>query len=232
MVTSSLILAVLTAVAAVFAALFFQNRKDVRKYETKSESLSRELSDMKCEFARRESICGDALVHLTRENIADFLKREKTCEVEVSDELNVVSFVVNGRHCSIDCSRLPQQFILRTGYGGMEGKDIHWDILEQASVKTTKDLVMVKLHVTPNVGFGFMIVSTTHTIAALREDYDFFMSLIDDADRNIHEEYRKIMENEHPEECAAVQQEPVIDDIEDYARKIAAITPDQKKMQS
>ena len=114
----------------------------------------------------------------------------------------------------------------------MEGADVHWDILEQAAIQTMKDLVMVKLHVNPNEGYDFMIVSTTHTIAALREDYDFFMSLISDAERKLREEYWKIMEVVHPEACVDEQHDEHSVNIEDFATKMAQMSAEQKKMQS
>ena len=216
MTAITIIISALTAAAAIFAVLFFQDRKDAKKYESKAESLSKELNDLRCELARREISGGEAMIPLTCDNIAEFLKREKTGEVEISEDSNVILYVVNGERYHIECSRLPQQFILRKGYGGMEGAAVHWDILEQAAIQTMKDLVMVKLHVNPNDGYDLMIVSTTHTIAALREDYDFFMSLIFDAERKLREEYWKIMEVVHPEACVDEQHDEHSVNIEDY----------------
>ena len=232
MTAITIIISTLTAVAAIFAVLFFQDRKDAMKYESKAESLSKELNDLRCDLARRENNGGDAMVPLTRENIAEFLKREKTGEVEISEDSNVILYVVNGERYHIECSRLPQQFILRKGYGGMERAAVHWDILEQAAIQTMKDLVMVKLHVNPNDGYDLMIVSTTHTIAALREDYDFFMSLIFDAERKLREEYWKIMEVVHPEACVDEQHDEHSVNIEDFATKMAQMSAEQKKVQS
>ena len=232
MTAITIIISTLTAAAAIFAVLFFQDRKDAKKYESKAESLSKELNDLRCELSRREISGGEAMIPLTRENIAEFLKREKTGEVEISEDSNVILYVVNGERYHIECSRLPQQFILRKGYGGMEGVAVHWDILEQAAIQTMKDLVMVKLHVNPNDGYDFMIVSTTHTIATLREDYDFFMSLIFDAERKLREEYWKIMESVHPEECVDEQHETVPTNVEDFAMKMAQMSAEQKKVQS
>ena len=232
MTAITIIISALTAAAAIFAVLFFQDRKDAKKYESKAESLSKELNDLRCELARREISGGEAMIPLTRENIAEFLKREKTGEVEISEDSNVILYVVNGERYHIECSRLPQQFILRKGYGGMEGAAVHWDILEQAAIQTMKDLVMVKLHVNPNDGYDFMIVSTTHTIATLREDYDFFMSLIFDAERKLREEYWKIMEVVHPEACVDEQHDEHSVNIEDFATKMAQMSAEQKKMQS
>ena len=232
MTAITIIISALTAAAAIFAVLFFQDRKDAMKYESKAESLSKELNDLRCDLARRENNGGDAMVPLTRENIAEFLKREKTGEVEISEDSNVILYVVNGERYHIECSRLPQQFILRKGYGGMERAAVHWDILEQAAIQTMKDLVMVKLHVNPNDGYDLMIVSTTHTIAALREDYDFFMSLIFDAERKLREEYWKIMEVVHPEACVDEQHDEHSVNIEDFATKMAQMSAEQKKVQS
>ena len=232
MTAITIIISALTAAAAIFAVLFFQDRKDAKKYESKAESLSKELNDLRCDLARREISGGDTMIPLTCDNIAEFLKREKTGEVEISEDANVILYVVNGEPYHIDCVRLPQQFILRKGYGGMEGAAVHWDILEQAAIQTMKDLVMVKIYVNPNAGYGFCIVSTTHTIAALREDYDFFMSLISDAERKLREEYWKIMEIVHPEDCVDKQHDVHTANIEDIATKMAQMSADQSKMQS
>ena len=91
---------------------------------------------------------------------------------------------------------------------------------------------MVKLHVNPNDGYDFLIVSTTHTIAALREDYDFFMSLIFDAERKLREEYWKIMEIVHPEECVDKQHDVHTANVEDLATKITQMSADRSKVQS
>lgn len=232
MTAITIIISALTAAAAIFAVLFFHDRKDAKKYESKAESLSKELNDLRCDLARREISGGDTMIPLTCDNIAEFLKREKTGEVEISEDSNVILYVVNGERYHIECSRLPQQFILRKGYGGMERAAVHWDILEQAAIQTMKDLVMVKIYVNPNAGYGFCIVSTTHTIAALREDYDFFMSLISDAERKLREEYWKIMEIVHPEECVDKHHDVHTANIEDIATKMAQMSADQSKMQS
>ena len=227
----TVIIAALAVTAAVFAVLFFQDRKDARKYESKAESLSGELGELKCELARREGVYGDAMTPLAKESIMEFLKREKTDKVENPEDSTVVLFELGGAHYQIDYSRLPQQFIIRKGYGGMEKADIHWDILEQAAVATMKGLVMVKMHVNPNDGYDYLIVSTTHTLAGLREDFDFFMSLIADAERRLSEEYWKIMEVVHPEECVD-EQEPNPAGMEDMVMKMARMSGDQKKIQS
>lgn len=232
MIAITIIMAALAAAAAVFAVMFFRDRKDAGKYESRAESLSKELNDLKCELARRESGGQDALVPLTMENIAQFLKREKTGEVETYKDENMILFGLAGVRFNIDCSRLPQQLILRKGVGGMEEINIHWDLLEQAAVNVMKSLVMVKMHVNPNEGYDIMIVSTTHTIAALREDYDFFMSLISDAEKQFHEDYLKLVEVYFPEECVDNQQESESTSAEDLAMKMAQMSAEQKKVQS
>lgn len=232
MTTITIIISVLAAAAAIFAVLFFQNKKDATKYETKAEALSKELNDLRCDLARRENNGGDAMIPLTRENIAEFLKLKTTGEVDISEDENMIFFAVNGEPYHIDCVRLPQQFMLRKAHFITDGACVHWDILEQAAIQTMKDLVMVKIYVSPNEGFGICIVSTTHTIAALREDYDFFMSLIFDAERNLREEYRKIKETVHPEECVDEEQEAAPANVEDFAMKMAQMSAEQSKVQS
>ena len=232
MTAITIIISALTAAAAIFAVLFFQDRKDAKKYESKAESLSKELNDLRCELARREISGPEAMIPLTRENIAEFLKMKTAGEVDISEDDNMIFFVVNGEPYHIDCVRLPQQFMLRKAYFRTDGACVHWDILEQAAIQTMKDLVMVKIYVNPNAGYGFCIVSTTHTIAALREDYDFFMSLISDAERKLREEYWKIMESVHPEECVDEEQDVHTTNFEDFATKMAQMSAEQKKVQS
>ena len=57
MTAITFLVAVLSAVAAIFAVMFFQDRKDAKKYESKAESLSKELNDLRCDLARRENNC-------------------------------------------------------------------------------------------------------------------------------------------------------------------------------
>ena len=106
MTAITIIISTLTAVAAIFAVLFFQDRKDAMKYESKAESLSKELNDLRCDLARRESSGGDTMIPLTCDNIAEFLKREKTGEVEISEDSNVILYVVNGERYRDTC-KLP-----------------------------------------------------------------------------------------------------------------------------
>ena len=228
----TVIMAALAVTSAVFAVLFLQDRNQARKFETKADSLAEELGELKCELARSGGARSDAMAPLTAESIAEFLNKEKGGEPEIMKESGLVAFELGGERYFIDCSRLPQQFILRKGYGGMEETDVHWNILEQAAIQTMKDLVMVKMHVSPNKGYDFMIVSTTHTIASLREDFDFFMSLIADAERKVLEEYWKIMEIMHPEECLDVQHEAGPANGEDFVMKMAQMSAERKKVQS
>jgi len=186
---------VLFAAASFFSIVYFQDWRDAKKYESKADS----LGNLRCELERRDSAFADLMTPLTKENIAEFLRR-RTGEVEIPEDENCIYFALKGDNYLIDCARLPQQFILRRGYGGMKDTDVDWDILEQAAVEISKSLIMVKAHVYANEGFEFMIVSTTHTIGDLREDFVFFMSLIADADQNLRVEYRKLMAAAHPEE--------------------------------
>lgn len=228
----TVIIAALAVASAVLALLFLQDRNQARKFETKADSLAEELGELKCELARSGGARSDAMAPLTAESIAEFLNKEKGGDPEIMKESGLVAFELGGERYFIDCSRLPQQFILRKGYGGMEETDVHWNILEQAAIQTMKDLVMVKMHVSPNKGYDFMIVSTTHTIASLREDFDFFMSLIADAERKVLEEYWKIMGIMHPKECLDVQHEAGPANGEDFVMKMAQMSAERKKVQS
>ena len=200
----TIIIAVLAAAAAVFAALFFQGRMDIRKHETKSESLAKELSDLRFETARREAERSDHFKPLTPEGVVEFLKRERTGEVEWIEEKRMIRFLHEGDIFLIDCSRLPFQFILIRGYE-IEGTGIRRDVLERAAVEVTRAIVMIKMNVSEGGYYEYQVVSTTHTEASLREDFDFLLSLFSDAERKLREVYWRIMEAEHPEECAEGQ---------------------------
>ena len=58
------------------------------------------------------------------------------------------------------------------------------------------------------------------------------MSLISDAERKLREEYWKIMEIVHPEDCVDKQHDVHTANIEDIATKMAQMSADQSKMQS
>ena len=95
MTAITFLVAVLSAVAAIFAVMFFQDRKAAKKYESKAESLSKELNDLRCELARREISGGEAMIPLTRENIAEFLKMKTTGEVDISED-ELIKLTDNG----------------------------------------------------------------------------------------------------------------------------------------
>lgn len=228
----TILIAVLAAAAAIFATLFFQDRKEAKKYEAKSYILYQELSDLKCEMARRDALAGDIAVPLSRESIADFLRKEKTADVTVSEEGNLVLFKLGDDNYHVDCNRLPQQIILRKGYN-VEGADFHWDVLERASQKVTSDLIMVKMSVEANDSYDYLIVSPDHTIASFKENFDLYMSIISDAERLARDEYWRIMEIEHPDECGPEDQDDAETTTqEDVAMKLAQASSDHAKIKS
>lgn len=196
----SILIAILSATAAIFAALFFHDRKRSSKYESKAEQLNTEIADLRCKLARQETICGGYTEPLYKDALIQFLRKEKTNEVELTDDGEQIVFTLGGERYHISTLRLPQQFILRKGWN-LEGSNIHFDILGRAAAEVTDGLVMVKVRVIEDDSYDFLIVSADHSVASLRENFDFYMSLIADGERKLREEYWRIMEIEHPEEC-------------------------------
>lgn len=220
------ITAALAAAAAVFAVLYFESRKNAEKLEGRSESLSREMNELRCVLARNEAVTGDALKTLTRDNIVEFIRKELTGEVGIDGDPDYVQFSFGGSRYHIDCRRLPQQFIIRKGYN-MDGVRMRWAILERAACETMKKLIMVKINIQRGEFYDFMILSTTHTIAALRQDLNIFLQIIADAERQLYDEYWRIMNEEHPEDSADESQA-----AEDIAMNMAGMTDGQQKVMS
>ena len=200
MIILSILAALFAAAAGIFAALFFTIRNSIMKYEKKSESLSKELTDLKCEFARLESQEEGRITPLSIKSVEEFLKREKAASVKVEEQTQSISFETAGQRYHIDCSRFPRQVVLFKGWN-VDPDQLHWDVLTRAALEVTKALVMVKTNVYED-SYDFMIVSPDHTIASFKDNFDFYMSLISDAERKLSDEYWKIMEIEHPEECS------------------------------
>lgn len=141
-------------------------RVEVRKAESKSEALAGEVLGLKCSLAQAAARESDALAPLTKESIVEFLRMEKTSDIDASAGDGHIQFKIAGERYYIDCNRLPRQFVFSKGYH-TTSPEIRWDVLEQAAVETMKDMVMVKMHVNPGLGYDNLIVPTTRTLAGL-----------------------------------------------------------------
>lgn len=242
----TIFIAVLAAAAAVFAVLFFLDRKDAKKFEQRAESLSREVGDLKCELARKENgIDEDYLSPLTQEKIVEFLKKEMCADVRVKGA-DVVSFSYCGVDYYFDCKGLPRQFVFLRGYSGLADADMNWDVFERAVAQTNKDVGMVKTNLYGRESYAHTVVSTTHTVAELRRDLDFFISILVDAERRLYDLYWKIMQEEYPEEYAARMQRALEQDelvqnahgagadqvSDEMAMRMAQMAAGNNKMQS
>ena len=228
----TIIIAVLAAAAAVFAALFFQDRKDAEKYEKMFLEQMKETSGLKEELARRDAVDGNYMKCLDHETLADFLRKEKTPKVEISDGGAYITFDLGEERLGIDCRRLPEQVIVRKGWNLGDGATIHWDVLSRAAMAVTEGLVMVKTNVDPeNKTYASYIVTADRTLGSFRENFNFYISVLRDADRMLNEEYWKIMAQEHPDECGPEEQNGSAN-VEDVAMKLANMTGGQKKLQS
>lgn len=193
----TIIIAALAAASSAFAVLFFRGRCDAARQEYRAETLSKEASDLRCQVARLEERDGGYMKPLTKENIAEYLRKEVAPKVDVSHE-NMVVFETDATYL-IDCGRLPQQVILRKGYGVDKGS-VHWEAAREASLAVVDSLVMVRMHVNPeDCSYDFMIVSADRTVGSLRQNMPEYMSIIAEAEKLFSERYREILVRDYPE---------------------------------
>jgi len=245
MTLSTAIILVLLAIAAVFTTLFLRDRNEWKKADAKSEKLSAELTELKIEKAREESLNGEYMKRLSWDVVASFLRDGKGLEVSGSEEEGIVAFKLEGNFCQILTSRLPHQIAFRSGYN-MSGVKVNWDALQQAAVEVTSDVVMAKVDVNRGTSYEFQIVAMDRTLGSLRENFDFYMNVLSDTERRCGERYWEILEQDYPEEYQAelaaresreAQQEGTPQDVtsqgmEDMALKLAKMGQESGKMRS
>lgn len=185
---------VLTAAAAVFAALYFSNRKDVLKYESKSEGLTSELTGVKEELAKVQASSGSRMLTLKPELILDYLKNTEGLESEFLDGNEMISYKVGDERYHIDTRRLPLQVILRKGYS-LDGVEIDWDIMRKAALDVADELIMVKMNVNQEHNtYDYYIVSPDRTLDNFSKNFEFYMSLFRDAESRFSERYHEYEE--------------------------------------
>lgn len=181
-------IAVLSVTAAMFAMLYFQNRKAAQKYETKAEQLSKEASELEVELARKGAETAQSPVLLTPEVLLKFFTEERGIQAEYDPQAQWMTLQFNDSRLNINCSRLPQQLILRKGYG-LEGVDMNLDAMRESSRKVIDDLVLVKMNIEPKEYFDYYIICMDRTLDTFRINFDFYISILNDADRQFRENY-------------------------------------------
>lgn len=196
-----IICAAFAATAAVFAALFFMNRKNADKFERRADGLQDELADLRVENARLETRSGGVMEPLNPNSLVEFIRKEKTTDVKIYEkDPSYVIFRIDDEVYHFRCEALPRFLFLGTGTNYNADSGIHTDIMKRAAAHVTDSLNMVKV-VVEDGHFEFQILSTDRTVGTLRENFDIYMSILRDATREFGAKYWEIMREEHPEEC-------------------------------
>lgn len=179
---TTIALIILTATAAVFAVLYFTNRSEAAKYESRSESLSSELNGIREELARVQASNDNRMMALKSDAILEFLKNTEGLDAEYVEGSEIITFMVDDERYHIDTRRLPLQVILRKGYN-LDGIDVNWDIMKRASLDVTDELIMIKMNVSQdNNTLDYYIVSPDRSLDNFAKNFEFYMSLIRDAE--------------------------------------------------
>ena len=232
---------ILAAVASIFAVLFILARKEAEQDKEESikdkrtiNELKDNLTAMRIDQARLEAKSGFMVEPLNRDSLAEFLRKEKSNDVKVLDDSDYVTFRYDDDIYFFNCSQLPRFLGLgiRNRYDADSG--YHIDIMERAAMHVNDSIHMVKATVVENDYFGFHVITTDRTVGTMRENFDIYMSIMDDARRLFGRRYWEIMEEEHPDECSkrdddeASHGRPAT--VEDLAMKMAGATGDPKLM--
>jgi len=231
MIFTTILLTLLAVLAAVFGTLYFQTKKHSDIIDQKIDALSEENNTLKLNLASRDVEDGGYRQLLTKENIMEFLRNGKANKVESRDSL--IRFEVGDSSYLIDTDRLPRQLSLRKGYD-MTDSDIDWDVLEAAGNAVTEELVMVKVSVDEEYkNYVFYIVSADRYLGSLKDNYEFYMSILVDAESRLATVYHQMMEIAHPELADEQdEQQTSPESIDDLAKRIASSSPEGEKIQS
>lgn len=187
-------IAALSVCSALLALMYFQNRNAAKKYECKSESLAETVADLRAELTGMKAQDGKSVSLLTPESLLDFLTNERGFQAEYDEESSWMTFTNGDHKFSIQCSRLPQQVILRNGYGRMEDADVDWNVMRECAHKVADELVMVKMNVEDNDFYDYYIVGTDRTLETFRINFEFYMSILHDAEVKFHDLYMKTID--------------------------------------
>lgn len=165
----TIITAVLVAAASVFAVMYFREKKTDHTGNN---------------------------VLLTPEVILEFLREERGIKAEYDSSTGILLFHVGDYKFNINCSRVPQYFILYKGFN-MTDKDYDWNALKESSYKVQEKIILVKMNVdSDDRSCCFYITGMDRTLASLRVNFDVYMQLISEAERMFSDEYRAITKKE------------------------------------
>lgn len=190
-----ILLSLSIGVASVFATMYFSLRKTAGKTETERDSLSSRLEKLREENIQLLASSNGKGQPLNRENLLAYLRDEQGASPEFNEEDNHICFLFGNEKFHIDASRLPRQTIILKGYNVDEVMDMDWDAMEEAADIVAKELVMVKMHIHRGGMYDFMIVSTDRTIGNFALNFDFYLSLINDAQSLFLEKYQEIIQS-------------------------------------
>lgn len=165
----TIITAVLVAAASVFTVMYFREKKTDHTGNN---------------------------VLLTPEVILEFLREERGIKAEYDSSTGILLFFIGDYMFNINCSRVPQYFILYKGFN-MTDKDYDWNALKESSYKVQEKIMLVKMNVdSDDRSCCFYITGMDRTLASLRVNFDVYMQLISEAERMFSDEYRAITKNE------------------------------------
>lgn len=161
----TIITAVLVAAASVFAVMYFREKKTGHTGNN---------------------------VLLTSEVILEFLQEERGIKAEYDSSTGILLFFIGDYMFNINCSRVPQYFILYKGFN-MTDKDYDWNALKESSYKVQEKIMLVKMNVdSDDRSCCFYITGMDRTLASLRVNFDVYMQLISEAERMFSEGYCSI----------------------------------------
>lgn len=170
-------------------------------------------ADKKVETAVRIS---DFLAPITIDNASAMLE-ERGCTLEaVDEEIKCIFFSMNGTRFTLDIERHPLTFL----YLRYEmGEETDREALERAAEKVSEDIVMVKVSVSDNE-YTYLIASCESCIGNLKESFDKYLEILDDAQRRMAEAYHEFLDEKDVQDQEQVCVDPAPDGIEGRDRKL------------
>lgn len=189
------LLALAAAAALIFGTLYFSRGAHTSGGCTtdqlaRMEGAQQEIGRLRASTETMEN----ALAPVTAERALAFLRDEKgwESEIDTSDGEKTISFEMQGMRYTLHTSRLPQTIISK-GYN-MEGSGIDWDALNEAALRTTADLVMVKFNIWRDSGYELYIVSHDYNMANFRMSLERHLDILAHAEESLAGHYRNLKE--------------------------------------
>lgn len=193
----SILIVVLSATAALFATLFFTNRKAASKYEGKADQLSSEMIRLREELSGVRATAGTRKQPVKVDLIKEFLEQTQGLDCKVFGEGDLISFRLGDSTYHIDTRRLPQQVAIRKGYNMENQENVDWDAVRRAALDVMDGLVMIKMNVDPEEkSFDYYIVSPDRSMDNFQSNFEFYIGLIADAEKLFYDKYTEYKEEE------------------------------------